>query len=69
MRRSSKIIDGNIIVARSTSWHARIVGEYLIEEYASIPVEVDYASEFRYKNPFFTDKNLLSQSEGSYLRK
>jgi glutamine---fructose-6-phosphate transaminase (isomerizing) len=40
-----------IICACGTSWHAGIVGEYLIEEFARIPVEVDYASEFRYRNP------------------
>src|SRR5690606_24176955 len=40
-----------IIVACGTSWHAGLVGEYLIEEYARVPVEVEYASEFRYRNP------------------
>ena len=40
-----------IIVACGTSWHAGLVGEYLIEELARIPVEVEYASEFRYRNP------------------
>ncbi len=40
-----------IIVACGTSWHAGLVGEYLLEEYARIPVEVEYASEFRYRNP------------------
>ena len=39
-----------IIVACGTSWHAGLVGEYLLEEYARIPVEVEYASEFRYRN-------------------
>ncbi|MBL4656086.1 MAG: glutamine--fructose-6-phosphate transaminase (isomerizing) [Bacteroidia bacterium] len=39
------------IVACGTSWHAGLVGEYLFEEYARIPVEVEYASEFRYRNP------------------
>jgi len=46
--RSAKRI---IIVACGTSWHAGLVGEYLIEELARIPVEVEYASEFRYRNP------------------
>jgi len=40
-----------IILACGTSWHAGLVGEYLFEEYAHIPVEVEYASEFRYRNP------------------
>jgi glucosamine--fructose-6-phosphate aminotransferase (isomerizing) len=40
-----------IIVACGTSWHAGLVAEYLFEEYARIPVEVEYASEFRYRNP------------------
>jgi len=40
-----------IILACGTSWHAGLVGEYLLEEYAHIPVEVEYASEFRYRNP------------------
>jgi glucosamine--fructose-6-phosphate aminotransferase (isomerizing) len=40
-----------LICACGTSWHAALIGEYLIEEFARIPVEVDYASEFRYRNP------------------
>src|SRR5262245_46368047 len=40
-----------IILACGTSWHAGLIGEYLLEEYARIPVEVEYASEFRYRNP------------------
>ncbi|NTW56878.1 MAG: glutamine--fructose-6-phosphate transaminase (isomerizing) [Chlorobiaceae bacterium] len=40
-----------LICACGTSWHAGLIGEYLIEEFARIPVEVDYASEFRYRNP------------------
>ncbi len=40
-----------IILACGTSWHAGLLGEYLIEEYAGIPVEVEYASEFRYRSP------------------
>ncbi|MDQ7041001.1 MAG: glutamine--fructose-6-phosphate transaminase (isomerizing) [Rhodothermus sp.] len=43
--------DRIIICACGTSWHAGLVGEYLIEEFARIPVEVEYASEFRYRNP------------------
>ncbi len=40
-----------IITACGTSWHAGLVGEYMIEQFAKIPVEVEYASEFRYRNP------------------
>lgn len=40
-----------ILIGCGTSWHAALVGEYLIEEFARIPVEVEYASEFRYRNP------------------
>jgi len=52
-------IDRIIIVACGTSWHAGLVGEYLIEEYARVPVEVEYASEFRYRNPIITEKDLV----------
>ncbi len=54
-----KNIDRIIIVACGTSWHAGLVGEYLIEEYARIPVEVEYASEFRYRNPIISEKDLV----------
>ena len=43
-------VDQIVITACGTSWHAALVGEYLIEEFAHIPVEVEYASEFRYRN-------------------
>lgn len=43
--------DRIMIVACGTSWHAGLVGEYIIEEYCRIPVEVEYASEFRYRDP------------------
>src|SRR5690606_22519004 len=48
-----------IIVACGTSWHAGLVGEYLIEEYARVPVGVEYASEFRYRNPIITEKDIV----------
>ena len=48
-----------IIVACGTSWHAGLVAEYLIEDMARIPVEVEYASEFRYRNPIITDKDIV----------
>ncbi|WP_185871997.1 glutamine--fructose-6-phosphate transaminase (isomerizing) [Blattabacterium cuenoti] len=47
------------IVACGTSWHASLIGEYLLEELASIPVEVEYASEFRYRNPIINKKNII----------
>ncbi len=47
------------IVACGTSWHSALVGKFLIEEQCRIPVEVDIASEFRYRNPVVTDKTLL----------
>jgi glucosamine--fructose-6-phosphate aminotransferase (isomerizing) len=48
-----------IIIACGTSWHAGLVGEYLIEDKARIPVEVEYASEFRYRNPIITSKDVV----------
>ena len=54
-----KNIDRIVIVACGTSWHAGLVGEYLIEEYARVPVEVEYASEFRYRNPIISEKDLV----------
>lgn len=48
-----------IIVACGTSWHAGLVAEYLIEEYARIPVEVEYASEFRYRNPIINEEDVV----------
>lgn len=48
-----------IIVSCGTSWHAGIVGEYIIEELARIPVEVEYASEFRYRNPIITKDDIV----------
>jgi glucosamine--fructose-6-phosphate aminotransferase (isomerizing) len=54
-----KNIDRIVIVACGTSWHAGLVGEYLIEEYSRIPVEVEYASEFRYRNPIISEKDIV----------
>ena len=48
-----------IIVACGTSWHAGLVAEYLIEDLARIPVEVEYASEFRYRNPIITEEDIV----------
>ena len=56
-----KFLNANriIIVGCGTSWHAGLVGEYLFEDLARIPVEVEYASEFRYRNPIITEKDLV----------
>ncbi len=48
-----------IIVACGTSWHAGLVGEYLFEEFARIPTEVEYASEFRYRNPIINKGDIV----------
>ncbi|WP_312323310.1 glutamine--fructose-6-phosphate transaminase (isomerizing), partial [Soonwooa sp.] len=48
-----------VIIACGTSWHAGLIGEYLIEEFARIPVEVEYASEFRYRNPIIGPKDVV----------
>ncbi|REE83739.1 glucosamine--fructose-6-phosphate aminotransferase (isomerizing) [Lutibacter oceani] len=48
-----------IIVACGTSWHAGLVGEYLFEDIARIPVEVEYASEFRYRNPIINKNDIV----------
>ncbi len=47
------------ITACGTSWHAGLMGKYLIEEYARIPVHVEYASEFRYRNPIINSKTVV----------
>ncbi len=48
-----------IIVACGTSWHAGLVAEYMIEDVARVPVEVEYASEFRYRNPVITERDVV----------
>jgi glucosamine--fructose-6-phosphate aminotransferase (isomerizing) len=48
-----------ILTACGTSWHAALIGEYLIEDFASIPVEVEYASEFRYRSPIIQDGTVV----------
>ena len=48
-----------IIIGCGTSWHAGLVGEYLFEDFARIPVEVEYASEFRYRNPIITKDDIV----------
>ena len=56
-----KIVTANriIIVACGTSWHAGLIGEYIIEDFARIPVEVEYASEFRYRNPIINSNDIV----------
>jgi glucosamine--fructose-6-phosphate aminotransferase (isomerizing) len=56
-----KFLNANriIIIACGTSWHAGLVAEYIIEDLARIPVEVEYASEFRYRNPVINDKDVV----------
>lgn len=55
------LLDANrlILTACGTSWHAALVGEYMLEQYAEIPVEVDYASEFRYRNPVLRKNDVV----------
>ena len=58
-------IDQVIITACGTSWHSALIGEMMIEDFARIPCEVEYASEFRYRNPIVTPRTLcivISQS-------
>jgi glucosamine--fructose-6-phosphate aminotransferase (isomerizing) len=54
-----KQIQRIIITACGTSWHSGLIGEYMLEEMARIPVEVEYASEFRYRNPVVDPKTLV----------
>lgn len=57
----SKIMSADrfIIAACGTSWHSGLIAEYIFEELARIPVEVEYASEFRYRNPIITEKDVV----------
>lgn len=57
----NKFLNANriIIAACGTSWHAALVAEYMIEEFARIPVEVEYASEFRYRNPIINEDDVM----------
>ena len=61
LEHQDKLINAKriIIVACGTSWHAGLVGEYLIEELTRIPVEVEYASEFRYRNPILCKDDVV----------
>jgi len=62
LREMADVLDGVkriVITACGTSWHAALVGEYLLEELARIPVEVEYASEYRYRRPIVTPGTLV----------
>jgi glutamine---fructose-6-phosphate transaminase (isomerizing) len=52
-------IERIVLTACGTSWHSALIGEYMLEELARIPTKVEYASEFRYKNPVVDDKTLV----------
>jgi glucosamine--fructose-6-phosphate aminotransferase (isomerizing) len=52
-------VDRIILTACGTSWHSALIGEYLLEEHARIPCEVEYASEFRYRNPILDEETLV----------
>jgi glucosamine--fructose-6-phosphate aminotransferase (isomerizing) len=52
-------LDRIVLTACGTSWHAALIGEYLLEELARIPCEVEYASEFRYRNPLVNEDTLV----------
>ena len=54
-----KVANRIIILGCGTSWHAGLVGEYLIEEFSRVPVEVEYASEFRYRNPVINSNDVI----------
>jgi glutamine---fructose-6-phosphate transaminase (isomerizing) len=58
---SSRIANAErfIITACGTSWHSGLIGEYLIEDLARVPVEVEYASEFRYRNPIINERDVV----------
>jgi glutamine---fructose-6-phosphate transaminase (isomerizing) len=54
-----KNCDRIVLTACGTSWHAALVGEYILEDYLRMPVEVEYASEFRYRNPVLNDRTVV----------
>ena len=58
---ANKVLNADriLIIACGTSWHAGLVAEYIFEEYCRIPVEVEYASEFRYRNPVVSEKDVV----------
>lgn len=52
-------VDRIVLTACGTSWHAGLVGEYMLEEFARVPTEVEYASELRYRNPPMSDRTMI----------
>ncbi len=63
-----RAIDRVVVLACGTSWHAALVGKFLIEDLARLPVEVDYGSEYRYRDPFVDSRTLaivIAQSGGT----
>ncbi len=58
-RADAEAISRVVIVACGTSWHAGLVGKFLVEQLARVPVEVDYASEFRYRQPVIDERTLV----------
>jgi glucosamine--fructose-6-phosphate aminotransferase (isomerizing) len=54
-----KAVERVVITACGTSWHSALIGEYMLEELARMPVEVEYASEFRYRNPVVDNRTLV----------
>lgn len=61
IENKEKFLEANriIIVACGTSWHAALIGKRIIQEMCQLPVEVEYASEFRYGNPYITPKDIV----------
>src|SRR5205807_8803198 len=55
LRRAKRLL----ITACGTSFHAGLIGKYMIEHYARVPVEIEYASEFRYRNPIVDDDDVM----------
>ena len=58
-REELESVERVVMTACGTSWHAALIGEYMLEDLARIPVEVEYASEFRYKNPVLDERTLV----------
>lgn len=59
LREQIKDVDRVVITACGTSWHSALIAEYYLEQYAKINVEVEYASEFRYRNPLLSSRDLI----------
>ena len=59
LKTNFDLIKRIVLIACGTSWHSALIGKYIIEKIAHIPVEVDYASEFRYRDPLISEKDLI----------